>query len=191
MCTHLCVEARGQTLGIIHHETRSLIGLEFASSARLAAVEPQGIHPFQPPQHGDCKHLPSHCVQLSVEILRLELLSLMWQTLGWLSCLHTPGFLIFQGLVPAFVLLVLTNSSSSLQIQTEVTHLRPFLVTPGVLYSSASSCLLVIISYVSFYYQRILASYLDMPLVYSCLWYITQPTIKSQKQACWEGFWVG
>lgn len=33
------------------------------------------------------------------------------------------GFLIFQGLVLAFVLLVLMNASSSLQIQTEVTHL--------------------------------------------------------------------
>lgn len=49
---------RRSTLGIIHHETRSLIGLEFAASARLAAVEPQGIHAIQPPQHRDCKHLP-------------------------------------------------------------------------------------------------------------------------------------
>ena len=152
MCTHLRVEAGGQPQ--VSFIMRPGLSLAWSLPVQLGwqPWSPRGSIHFGLPSTEIASICHYHCAQLSVKILRLELLSLMWQTRGWLSCLHTPGFFILQGLVPAFVLLVLMNASSSLQIQTEVTHLRPFLVISWRFVFIGIILPLVIISYVSFYY---------------------------------------
>ena len=79
-------------------ETGSLIGLEFADSARLVAFEAQGSAHLNLPC-GD--YLNAQCSAFYADS-EAETPLLVGQAVCWPSCLHTPVYLTSQDLTLAF-----------------------------------------------------------------------------------------